>query len=65
MPEIELTIDQQTGEMKMTVGGVQGPQCADVAKIVTDLIGAPEHEENTNEFYARPIVKPIIQGLKR
>jgi hypothetical protein len=53
MPEINFTIDEQTGEMEIKVEGVQGPQCADVAKIVTELTGAPEHEENTNEFYAR------------
>ena len=44
MPEINFTIDPQTGEMEMKVEGVQGPQCADVAKIVTDLAGAPEQE---------------------
>ena len=53
MPEINFTIDPQTGEMEMKVEGVQGPQCADVAKIVTELTGAPQKEENTNEFYAR------------
>ena len=41
MPEINFTIDEQTGEMEMKVEGVQGPQCADVAKIVTELTGAP------------------------
>lgn len=64
MPEINFTIDQQTGEMEMKVEGVQGPQCADVAKIVTELTGAPEHEENTREFYARPNVRPQIQNKK-
>ncbi|MGE0128950.1 MAG: DUF2997 domain-containing protein [Blastocatellales bacterium] len=65
MPEIHFTIDPQTGEMEMKVEGVQGPQCADVAKIVTELTGAPEREENTKEYYARPTVKPTIQGLKQ
>jgi len=37
MPEINFTIDEQTGEMEMKVEGVQGPQCADVAKIITEL----------------------------
>ncbi|MCI0338540.1 MAG: DUF2997 domain-containing protein [Acidobacteria bacterium] len=65
MPEINFTIDQQTGEMQMKVEGVQGPQCADVAKIVTELIGAPEHEENTSDFYARSNVKPLVQNKKK
>lgn len=65
MPEINFTIDPQTGEMEMKVEGVQGPQCADVTKIVTELTGAPEREENTKEFYTQPTVKPLIQSLKR
>jgi len=64
MPEINFTIDPQTGEMEMKVEGVQGPQCADIAKFVTELLGAPEREENTKEFYARPGVKPQIQNRK-
>jgi Protein of unknown function (DUF2997) len=64
MPEINFTIDSQNGEMEMKVEGVQGPQCADVAKIITELLGAPEREENTKEFYARPNVKPQIQNKK-
>jgi hypothetical protein len=64
MPEINFTIDPQTGEMEMKVEGVQGPQCADVAKIVTELTGAPQYEENTKEFYARPNVRPQIQNKK-
>jgi hypothetical protein len=64
MPEINFTIDEQTGELEMKVEGVQGPQCADVAKIVTELTGAPELEENTEEFYARPNIRPQIQNRK-
>ena len=64
MPEINFTIDAQTGEMEMKVEGVQGPQCADVAKIVTELTGAPQQEENTKEYYARPNVRPQIQNKK-
>jgi hypothetical protein len=33
MPEINFTIDRQTGEMEMRVEGVQGPQCVDVARL--------------------------------
>ncbi len=64
MPEINFTIDEQTGEMEMKVEGVQGPQCADIARLVTELLGAPEREENTKEFYARPTVRPQVQGRK-
>ena len=65
MPEIDFTIDAQTGEMEMKVEGVQGPQCADVAKLVTELLGAPEIEENTEEFYSRPNVRPQVQSKRK
>ena len=64
MPEINFTIDEQTGEMEMKVEGVQGPQCADIADIVTELTGAPQQEENTEEYYARLNVRPRIQNKK-
>jgi hypothetical protein len=64
MPEINFTIDEETGEMEMKVEGVQGPQCADVAKIVTELTGAPGLEKNTEEFCTRPNVRPQIQNRK-
>ena len=34
MPEVNFTIDIQTGEMEMKVEGIKGLHCADVAKIV-------------------------------
>jgi len=55
---------REAGEMEMKVEGVQGPQCADVAKIVTELTGAPQQEENTREYYAHPNVRPQIQNKK-
>jgi DUF2997 family protein len=50
--------------MEMKVEGIQGPQCADVARIVTELTGAPQQEENTQEYYTRPNVRPQIQNKK-
>jgi hypothetical protein len=54
MPEIEFTIKEEIGEMELQVEGVQGPACSDIAKLVTDLVGAPAREENTREYYSRP-----------
>ena len=65
MPEINFTIDPQTGEMEMKVEGVQGPQCADIAKIVTGLTGASEREENTREFFTPVIIKQQVQNKKK
>jgi hypothetical protein len=48
--------------MEMKVEGVQGPACADVARLAKELLGDPEREENTPEFYVRPQVKGQIKG---
>ncbi len=65
MPEVNFTINEQTGEMEMQIEGVQGTSCADVAKLVKELLGQPMREENTREFYTRPNIKPIIQKQKK
>ena len=61
MPEVEFTINTETGEMEMKIEGVQGPSCADVARLAKELLGEPEREENTPEFYVRPQVKGRIK----
>lgn len=64
MPEIDFTINKDSGEMEMKVEGVQGPACADIASIATELLGAPTHEENTREFYARTQTVPQVRNQK-
>ena len=65
MPEVNFTINEQTGEMEMQIEGIQGTSCADVAKLVKELLGQPTREENTREFYARSNIKPQIQRKKK
>lgn len=62
MPEIEFTIDTETGEMEMKVEGIAGASCADVAKLAEELLGTPVHSANTREFYLRPEVPARIMG---
>ena len=62
MPEVEFTINTETGEMEMHIEGIKGASCADVAKIAKELLGAPEREENTPEFYVRPRVERQVQS---
>ena len=64
MPEINFTIDEQSGELEMKIEGVPGAQCADVAKLVTEILGEPERAENTPEFYVRANVRPQVQNRK-
>lgn len=61
MPEIECTIDPATGKLELHVKGVLGPACEDVAKLARELLGAPEHDENTPEYYRRPQVRPQVR----
>ncbi len=53
MPEIEFTINTQTGEMEMKIEGIKGAGCSDIAKIATELLGQPSRDEKTKEFYAQ------------
>lgn len=65
MPEVNFTIHEPTGEMEMQIEGVPGAACADVAKLVKELLGQPNREENTREFYALTNVRPQIQNRKK
>ena len=61
MPEVEFTIDPTTGKLELHVKGVAGPACEQVATLATELLGAPEREWNTPEYYLRPRVKPQVR----
>lgn len=64
MPEIEFTIDTETGAMEMKIEGVAGASCADVAKLAEELLGTPARDERTREFYLRPEIQARITGRK-
>lgn len=64
MPEVEFSINTETGEMEMHIEGIKGASCADVAKIAKELLGAPEREENTPEFYVRPQTNRQVKANK-
>ena len=61
MREIEFTIDPTTGELTVHIKGMAGPGCTDIAKLAMELLGMPEHEWNTPEYYLRPQVRRQIQ----
>jgi hypothetical protein len=61
MREIEFTIDPTTGELTMHIRGIQGPACSDIARLAANLVGEPEQDWNTPEYYLRPQVQPRIQ----
>ena len=65
MPEIDFMIDPQTGKLELHVKGVVGPACEDVTKLARELLGAPERDENTPEYYLRPQVRPQVRPKQR
>lgn len=65
MPEIEFTIDPQTGKLELQVSGIVGPACEDVAKLAREFLGIPARDENTPEYTLRSRVRPQIQPKQR
>jgi len=61
MPEIEFTIDPETGKLELHVTGMAGPACDDVAKLAKALLGDADQERKTSEYYLRPQVRPQIR----
>jgi hypothetical protein len=61
MPEVEFTINSETGELRVHVKGVVGPACDDVAKVAKELLGEPIREERTAEYGLRTSVRPEVR----
>ncbi len=64
MAEIEFTIDATTGELTMHVRGIAGPNCTDIARMASELLGKPEQEWQTPEYYLRPQVRSQVRGKR-
>lgn len=62
MPEIEFTIDTETGKCETEIKGIQGAACEKAAKELKQLLGSPTVDKKTKEFYAKPEVKQQIKG---
>ncbi|HRH42957.1 MAG TPA: DUF2997 domain-containing protein [Pyrinomonadaceae bacterium] len=62
MPEIEFTIDTETGKCETEIKGIQGAACEKAAKELKQLLGSPTVDKKTKEFYLKPEVKQQIKG---
>jgi len=62
MPEIEFTIDSETGKCETEIKGIAGAACEKAAKELKQLLGNPTVDKKTKEFYARTEVKQQIKG---
>lgn len=57
MPEIEFTIDSETGKCETQINGIQGPACEKTAKQLREVLGAPTTDLKTADFHIRPRAK--------
>lgn len=54
MPQVEITVDQVTGEVTFHIAGQPGPACERIAAEITEALGEPTQVENTPEYRLRP-----------
>ena len=54
MPEIEFTIDTETGNCETRINGVQGPACEQTAKQLKQVLGSPTTDRKTAEYHVKP-----------
>ena len=62
MPEIEIEINAETGEMETTIGGIAGPSCEKTAEAIKQVFGKPARDEKTRDYRIQPQVKRQIKG---
>lgn len=62
MPEIEFTIDTETGECQTEIKGVQGAACERTAQQLKQLMGDPTVDQKTKDYFAKPEIKRQVKG---
>lgn len=62
MPEIEIEINAETGEMDTKIKGIAGPSCEKTAEIIKQVFGKPTRDEKTRDYTIQPQVKRQIKG---
>lgn len=62
MPEIEIEINVETGEMETTINGIAGPSCEKTAEAIKKIFGKPIRDEKTRDYHVQPQVKRQIKG---
>ena len=62
MPEIEIEINAETGEMETTIGGIAGPLCEKTAEAIKQVFGKPARDEKARDYHIQPQVKRQIKG---
>jgi hypothetical protein len=57
MPEIEFTIDMETGKCETQINGIQGTACEQTAMKLRQVLGTPTTDQRTAEFQLKSIPK--------
>ena len=62
MPEIEIEINLDTGEMDTKIEGIAGPACEKTAEAIKQVFGKPARDVKTSDYHVQPQVKRQIKG---
>ena len=62
MPEIEIEINEETGEMQSRIKGIAGSACEKTAEAIKKVFGKPIRDEKTRDYTIQPQVKRQIKG---
>ena len=62
MPEIEIEINLESGEMETKINGIAGPSCEKTAEAIKKVFGKPTLDEKTREYHLQPKIKRQIKG---
>jgi hypothetical protein len=62
MPEVEIEINAETGEIDTKIKGIAGSACEKTAEAIRKVFGKPIRDEKTREYNIQPQVKRQIKG---
>ncbi|MGC2236050.1 MAG: DUF2997 domain-containing protein [Pyrinomonadaceae bacterium] len=62
MPEIEIEINLESGDMETTINGIAGSSCEKTAEAIKKVFGKPVKDEKTRDYHIQPQVKRQIKG---
>lgn len=54
MPEIEFVIDTESGRCQTEIKGIKGAACEKAALQLKQLLGSPNVDQKTKEYFAKP-----------
>ena len=54
MPEVEFTIDTESGKCETEIKGYKGPACERTARQLKEILGTPATDRKTGEYHLKP-----------